>query len=158
MPRLPQAIWKRRIDNEFAELSRTGIKFTASADRTDYVLEFSGRGYFLDGGTVKTIDSHKVRVQLLRDYPYAGGIDVTWVTPIFHPNIRAEDGKVCIQILNAWSEGLTLVSLAKGLRHLLDHPNPSDPLNKSAAKYFVEHGLAAPGALAPKPGKPRIVL
>ena len=158
MPRLPEAIWRRRIDNEYAELAKSGFQFTASADRTDYVFEFAGKGYFLAGTVVKPITSHKVAVQLLRDYPYAGGIDVTWATPIFHPNIRAEDGKVCIQLLNAWSEGLTLVSLAKGLRHLLEHPNPSDPLNKQAAKYFVEHGLCEPGALAPKPGRPRIVL
>lgn len=158
MPRLPQAIWRRRIDNEFAEVSRNGLKFTVSADRADYVFEFTGKGYFLDGTIVKPVTSHRVAVQLLRDYPYAGGIDVTWVTPIFHPNIRAEDGKVCIQLLNAWSEGLTLVSLAKGLRHLLEHPNPSDPLNKPAAKYFVENGFCEPGALAPKPGRPRIVL
>ncbi len=161
MPRLPEAIWRRRLDNEFAELSASGAVFKAGADKTEYVLELSARGIVLQGGREVPVNSHRVRIRLLRDYPYPGGLEVTWLSPIFHPNIRPQDGRVCIQLLNAWSEGLSLVSLAAGLKQLLENPNPKDPLNKEAAKYFLEKQGLAPSAgqpLARRLEKPTIVL
>lgn len=159
MPRLPEAIWRRRLENEFAELKASGISFAANADKTEYTIALRGKGVFLSSGAIKPVDSHKVRVRLLRDYPYPGGLEVTWLTPIFHPNIRSEDGRVCIQLLNAWSEGLSLSSLAAGLKQLLENPNPQDPLNKEAAKYFSEkQGIAHAQPLPRKLEKPTIVL
>lgn len=159
VPRLPEAIWRRRVENEFNELKASGAVFAANADWTEYTLELRGKGLFFDRGAVKPTFDHKVLVRLLRDYPYAGGLEVVWLTPIFHPNIRSEDGRVCIQLLNAWSEGLSLSSLVRGLKQLLENPNPGDPLNKEAAKYFLERGSElGTTPPQPRPNKPRVVL
>jgi ubiquitin-protein ligase len=145
MPFLPEPIWRRRLDSEYGEMRASGVDFSSNADRTEYVVQFRHPGLCRDGASVRPQDVHKVRFVLGRLYPYAGGLDVVWLTPIFHPNIRSEDGKVCIQLLNNWAESQTLVALVKGLKSLLDNPNPKDPLNKEAADFFSS-GSAAPRA------------
>ncbi|MBI3588314.1 hypothetical protein HY095_03905 [Candidatus Micrarchaeota archaeon] len=162
MPFLPESIWRRRLASEKAELDASGESFSANSDLTQYDFTVRGAGFFLNSdGSVGKAGSHRVRVSLKREYPYAGGMDVVWLTPIFHPNIRSEDGKVCIHLLNAWAEGQTVASLVAGLRQLLANPNPQDPLNKEAAKFFIEHPDAlSASALPPSQNKltrPKIV-
>jgi ubiquitin-protein ligase len=153
---LPEPIWRRRLESEFEEMRESGERFESNAELTEYVVSLKGPALYRESGRIFQRDSHSVKIELLRGYPYPGGIDVTWLTPIFHPNIREADGKVCIQLLNDWAENQTVLSLVKSLRHLLANPNPADPLNKEAAAYF----LSNPDALyaLPKPAKPRIVL
>jgi ubiquitin-protein ligase len=74
---------------------------------------------------------------LFREFPYPGGIEVWWDTPIFHPNID-KDGRVCIQLLNEWSGMQSLVNVVEGLKRMVENPNPDSPLNTEAAKYFSE--------------------
>jgi len=57
---------------------------------------------------------------------------------IYHPNIDWE-GHVCLNILRQdWRPVLNLGSVIFGLFHLFLEPNPSDPLNKEAAKTMME--------------------
>lgn len=152
MPFLPEIIWKRRLESEFEEMRASGEKFESNSGLSEYMVSLKGSGLYRENSRLLSRDSHSVRIDLLRSYPYAGGVDVTWLTPIFHPNIRESDGKVCIQILNDWAESQTVLSLVKSLRHLLENPNPLDPLNKEAAEYYLENGASAS---APK--RPRVV-
>lgn len=154
---LPEAIWRRRLGSELRQMRESGERFSSNADATEYEIEIAGRGLYKDGGAVKERGSHRVGVKLMRSYPYAGGIEVTWLTPIFHPNIRAADGRVCIQLLNNWGATSSLVLLAGGLRQLLEHPNPLDPLDYEAAEYY-SHGvpLKLPPASGPD-NMPRII-
>ena len=163
MPFLPEAIWKRRLAAEFEELKGSGAEYTVNSDLTVYEFTIRAKGLVQDAsGNVSSSNSHKVRVLLKREYPYAGGIEVTWLTSIFHPNIRMEDGRVCIHLLNEWAEGQSLSSLAAGLKQLLENPNPSDPLNKVAAEYFLAHPDALTSSTLSSSGpsastRPRIV-
>ncbi len=140
MPSLPEPVWRRRLQREHEIMSESRASFTCNADRTEYTITLHAPGLVLEeSGAVRMQDAHRVRIRLGREYPYAGGLEVTWLTPIFHPNIRQEDGKVCIQLLNAWSADVTVANIVEGLAHLLEKPNPSDPLNKPAADYFMAH-------------------
>ena len=150
---LPDNIWKRRLESEFEEMNSKGYKFEANADKTSYTVSLHGKSFYKQGDEVLERDSHRVEILLLRNYPYPGGIEVYWLTPIFHPNIRADDGRVCIQLINDWSETTTVSGVIKALQHLLENPNPKDPLNKEAAKWFEENGFAAA-----KPKKPRVIM
>jgi ubiquitin-conjugating enzyme E2 D/E len=107
-----------------------------------------------------------VQIALKREYPYAGGIEVVWLTPIFHPNIHPGDGKVCIQLLNEWSESQSVASLVKALRQLLVQPNPYNALDKEAADFFADRADEVNRVLGidvksfeatPQPLKPKIV-
>lgn len=138
MAALPEAIWRRRLESERQELKATGIDFESSQDCTTYLLRLRAPGYERTQQGVKERFEHEVRITLKREYPYPGGLEVSWITPIFHPNIRASDGRVCLHLLTHWGAAITLAELAKGLQHLLENPNPADPLDKEAAAWFTQ--------------------
>lgn len=141
MPHLPQEIWARRLESEYFEMLSSGISFQASSDKTRYVVSLNAPAFEKTfDGTVKQRREHEFKILLSRDYPYAGSVEVWWLTPIFHPNISKE-GVVCIQLLNLWNEGTTVKSVVQGIKQLLENPNPADPLDKEAAKYFQENSL-----------------
>ena len=92
-----------------------------------------------------------VMLQGPAETPYAGGNftvsivlpkafpikspSVGFQTPIWHPNIEAEKGSVCLDVINdKWTPITTLVSIVEiYLPELLRHPNGEDPLNATAA-------------------------
>ena len=143
MPRLPQEIWVRRIESEYAELRAKGCDFSCSADKTEYVFVLDARGLAKSGASIVPVSKHEVSVKLTRDYTYAGGFELAWLSPIFHPNID-ERGKVCIQLVNKWAAGQTLCSIVDALVQLLQNPNPDSPLNYEAAQYFIENHSGSP--------------
>ncbi|HII38592.1 TPA: hypothetical protein HA318_01140 [Candidatus Micrarchaeota archaeon] len=158
MPWLPEAIWKRRLESELVLMSESNSgSFSCSADKTVYEIVLNGPGLSKEGGTVSKRGTHLVRVLLKREFPYAGGIEVTWLSPIFHPNIRSEDGKVCIKLINQWAEGQTVKQVVDALKQLLENPNPASPLNHEAADYFEANPNALNFAEPPAFRKPRIV-
>jgi ubiquitin-protein ligase len=154
MPQLPLEIWKRRLESEFLEMRASGENFEANAAKTEYTIVLKGEGLEeKENGAIAKRYMHQVKIILKREYPYAGGIEVYWLTPIFHPNISDPEGVVCIQLLNVWNEGVSVKSVVDGLKQLLQNPNPLDPLNKRAAKYFLEKETMA----KTEDKKPRIV-
>lgn len=158
MPFLPESIWKRRLESEYAELQLSGAKFEASSDKTIYTITlFTPAFKESEEGNVEETSFHQVRIELKREFPYAGGIEVTWLTPIFHPNIREEDGRVCIQLLNQWGEMTSLKNIVEGLKQLLSNPNPASPLNKKAADFFLRNPRALNASRAGAPSVPRII-
>ena len=149
---LPENIWKRRLESEYDEMRVIAYKFEVNAEKTEYTVSLHGKGYAKQGDRVFEQDAHKVQIILLREFPYPGSVEVYWLSPIYHPNIREDDGRVCIQLVNDWSESTSVAGVTKALQHLLANPNPKDPLNKQAAKWFEKNGFA--GA---KPSRPRVV-
>lgn len=155
MPKLPEGIWRRRLENEFTTLSTNSriSNLEASPDRSEYHFKLAANGYKKNGENILPINSHDVSIYLTREYPYAGGIEVIWDSSIFHPNIREKDGAVCIQLVNKWSEGQTLSNVVDALVQMLENPNPYSPLNSEAAKYFANY---IPQKR--EPNKPRVVV
>jgi ubiquitin-protein ligase len=65
--------------------------------------------------------------------------EVRFKTRIFHPNISAEDGKVCLNILKSgdWSPALSIELVLLSIQAIMCDPNPEDPLNLEAAKKML---------------------
>ncbi|MEM4255483.1 MAG: ubiquitin-conjugating enzyme E2 [Candidatus Norongarragalinales archaeon] len=147
---LPENIWKRRLESEYDEMRSTRYAFETNADKTEYTVSLRGKGYAKQGEAVVERDSHTIQILLLREFPYPGSVEVYWLTPIFHPNIREDDGRVCIQLVNDWSESTSVAGIVKALQHLLANPNPKDPLNKNAAKWFEENSFALTAKKKPR--------
>ncbi len=163
MPKLPETIWRRRLENEYSTLAKNQklSNLQVNGEKTEYHFQLTGVGYKKNGDAVVPVDNHDISIYLSRDYPYAGGIEVIWDSPLFHPNVREKDGRVCIQLLNEWSESQTLSSVVDALVQLLENPNPASPLNKEAAKYFSQKPMkpqAAPQRPIVKLTKPRVVM
>ncbi len=135
MPTLPENIWQRRLDSEFEEMTDSDIQFTANPAKTEYLVKITKKALQKQNNTIIPIYNHEIKIILKRDFPYPNSVEVYWLTPIFHPNI-ATDGRVCIQLINKWSENQTVKSIILALQQLLDNPNPLSPLNHEAAEYF----------------------
>ncbi|KAH9280599.1 SUMO-conjugating enzyme ubc9 [Echinococcus granulosus] len=48
--------------------------------------------------------------------------DVSFDSPIFHPNVDPSTGSVCVSLLNEWQSCYSLIDLVKALLYLIDHP------------------------------------
>ena len=162
MPQLPERIWKRRLESEYEEMkakaeSDKSFSFTVNAEKTIYLITINAAAYKKGTrGEMERVGRHQVEIRLSREYPYAGGIYLLWKTPIFHPNIRASDGMVCIRMINNWSESQTIANIVDAIRQVLENPNPDDPLDEEAAKYFKERGMGKRRESSRR-GGPRVV-
>lgn len=77
----------------------------------------------------------KIRIKIPKMYPFSPP-SVTFVTPMYHPNID-QQGNICLDILKgSWSASLTLEKVLHSISSLLNDPNPDDPLRSDVARVY----------------------
>jgi len=110
-----------------------------------YHLMMTVPGLALDGRRLIVRNLHRCDIYLHLDYPRRPPV-VTWLTPIFHPNILGPErnGGVC---LGSWSASESLADVCARLGQLVAYRslNPADALNVEAASW-AQRNLVAPGA------------
>ena len=75
-------------------------------------------------------------VSISDDYPFSPP-KVKFSPTIFHPNVFAVSGDICLDILkDAWTPALTISRICLSILSLLDAPNTSDPINAVAAELY----------------------
>jgi ubiquitin-protein ligase len=78
----------------------------------------------------------KLIVTISDDYPFSPP-KVIFSPTIFHPNVFAVSGDICLDILkDAWTPALTISRICLSILSLLDAPNTSDPINAVAAELY----------------------
>jgi peroxin-4 len=106
-----------------------------------------------------------------QDTPYAGGYfhlkivcpstyplappKVTFVTPVFHPNVLFKTGEICLDILkpDAWTPAWTLQNVCRAVAALLSHPEADSPLNCDCGTCRPAVILPALAGLMPLPAR-----
>ncbi|HDZ19647.1 MAG TPA: hypothetical protein ENH75_15220 [archaeon] len=150
MPELPFEIWKDRIENELQNIKDLKVLDRNSIVRDENSVEFKinirSLGYIRVKGKLVPQRSHRIYLKLNRSFPYPGGIDFSWISNIFHPNIHPVElenpgtGYICLNVLKKWSRLSDLQTTVRALKSLIQNPNPEDPLNYpiclDAAEYF----------------------
>ena len=162
MPELPLEIWKERIENEIKILKSLNFleKETIAWHESDvdFWVSINSLGFITDDNkerlTLMPINSHRIFIKINRSFPYPGGIDLSWYSNIFHPNIHPVEvkdsdkpgtGHICLNVLKQWSRLSDLESTVKSLQKLVENPNPDDPLNyticSKAAEFFKRNPI-----------------
>jgi hypothetical protein len=113
--------------------------FVARGDMPEtYTLIFNGRGIWRpdNGAPVLPADRHEVYLRLGAAYPRMMP-ELTWRSPIFHPNISAS-GVVCLGGYGTyWVPSLSLDELCTMLWDMIRFANydPNSPYNRDAALW-----------------------
>jgi ubiquitin-protein ligase len=166
LPSLPEAVLRKRLQNEVAQVRRKTehsiiIKepsFSTFPVEVEVLMK-NVPGPVRRGERITNKYTHKVKITITREYPYQKPI-VEWRSEIFHPNIMEpfDGGYVCTKLLDKWTAQDNLYKFIVGLEGLLSTPNPRDPYGtsscKEAAVYFKDNPFK-PGAL-PKPSEPKV--
>jgi len=117
----------------------TILDFKATGTPPDsYMIRFFGQGIFLSESSSRIMvrDTHSVRVQLGAAYPRSMP-ELSWMSPIFHPNISG-GGFVCLGGYGAhWSPSLNLDQLCEMLWDMIRYANydVESPYNRDAATW-----------------------
>ncbi|RME56377.1 MAG: hypothetical protein D6795_01540 [Deltaproteobacteria bacterium] len=127
-----------RLHNDYEEMIRLGARadwfdfVTEGTPPTRYLLTFRCRGLMRVEDRIVISDFHQCRMLLGAHYP-SHPPDVTWLTPIFHPNIRGEAVCHSSHWAASWSLADFVAELADMIR-LAKH-NVNSPLDRVAADW-----------------------
>jgi len=101
---------------------------------TTYFFKVRLKGLMLaaDGKRAIVTDTHRFELRLGSHYP-SDPPDVTWKTPIFHPNIRGEAVCHSQQWSPAWSLADFVIEIGDMIR--MDKFNNDSPLDRKAAVW-----------------------
>lgn len=144
-PRLRRLVADRKA-LELLKADSSVFDFVARGDMPEsYMLIFNGRGIWRpdNGSPVLFADRHEVHLRLGAAYPRMMP-ELTWRSPIFHPNISAS-GVVCLGGYGTyWVPSLSLDELCTMLWDMIRYANydPNSPYNRDAAiwaKQQKEH-------------------
>ena len=158
MPELPYEIWKDRIENELTNIKKLKVleknSILKGESTVELTLNIKALGLVKNKGELIPQRSHRIFLKLNRSFPYPGGIDFSWITKIFHPNIHpvqtppgnSGTGYICLNVLKKWSRLSDLETTSKALKSLVENPNPDDPLNYTicleAAELFRKKSMS----------------
>jgi ubiquitin-protein ligase len=131
---------------QMEELASSGsFSFRTEGNPPDvYHLMLNEKGIALGAdGKIALRGLHRFDAYLHREYPRRPPI-ITWLTPVFHPNILGpeQNGGVCI---GSWSAAESLSDLCVRLRDLVAYRsvNPDDALNREAGEWAKQHLVCA---------------
>ncbi len=88
-------IWKDRIENEIKSLDNLKVvekdSIIHDENFVEFVVNIKALGFVLkqdpEGIDLVTQKDHRIFLKLNRSFPYPGGVDFSFLTNIFHPNI-----------------------------------------------------------------------
>lgn len=91
----------------------------------------------------------EINIKLNDEYPLKAP-NITFISEIYHPNIK--NSSICLSTLKngSWSPALMLYKVLMSIQALLADPNPDDPLDpvsaaefKANKKKFLDNAIAA---------------
>ncbi|MDQ3824016.1 MAG: hypothetical protein M3321_12335 [Actinomycetota bacterium] len=142
-PRERRLLADLRHMDELGESGRLTFRAEGNPPETYQVLlSVPGLARRADG-TLAVRNLHRFMLYLHRDYPRRPPV-VTWLTPVFHPNLLPPErnGGACI---GRWSASESLADLCTRLADVVAYRsfNVDDALDPDAAEWVRRHGVRA---------------
>jgi len=125
----------KRLQSELMTLMMSGLTGVSAFPEGDNLLSWVGT---IQGpaGTAYEGLSFKLSLKFPTGYPYAPPV-VKFETPCFHPNVDAQQGNICLDILkDKWSAANDVRTVLLSIQSLLGEPNNDSPLNSTAASMW----------------------
>ncbi len=126
-----------RIRNELARSSKNPIPGISLSQDPCYPEDL----FHLLGAIIGPADTPYedslffLSIKLPTDYPLKPP-NITFLTPIYHPNI-SKAGENCLDIFDhQWSPALTIPRAMVSLRELMEDPDPWDPFEADIAGHY----------------------
>jgi ubiquitin-protein ligase len=145
------ARWGRIVSGQIVEARRAGVRFwDAQSGSEEELSRLDAFWMEVHGPPDSPYEggSWRVSVQLTPNFPHASP-SVAFKDAVWHPNVEALSGAVCLDVLNTkWTAVTTLESVAKLLLPaLLGDPNAGNPFNLEAAHEIKNLGGAGRGSV-----------
>lgn len=128
---------RRRLLHDFRKLKNDPQSLPASPEADNIML---WNAVILGpADTIWEDGVFKLKLEFTEKYPHEPP-KVTFVTPVFHPNVYIRSGAICLDILqNNWSPAYDISAILTSIQSLLTDPNPNSPANAEAAQLYREN-------------------
>lgn len=137
-----------RLQKDLEELLRLKasrpdlLEFTyTGVPPVEYQFTIRLKGLKLEGEKAVVVDHHQFSLRLGANYP-SEPPDVTWRTPIFHPNIRGQAVCHSQQWSPAWSLADFVIEIGDMVR--MRKYNVKSPLDRKSATWCEQNGSKFP--------------
>ena len=135
-------MWAKRIQKEIIylmenpeELKKEGITLVPNESN---IQNFHG-SIIGPVGTPYAGLKYDLEIKIGTDYPMKPPYVRFVNRKIYHPNVNTS-GDICLDILKTeWAPTLSLAKVMLSICSLLNEPNPSSPLNSTAANDYVNN-------------------
>jgi len=151
-----RSLEKLRDDSSILDFIVPGALYDGPPE--SYVIRFRGRGFWRTDGTPDVLvrEYHEVAIQLGASYPRMMP-ELSWKTPIFHPNISGS-GIVCLGGYGThWVPSLNLDELCGMLWDMIRYENfdVESPYNREAA-YWAKTQQSFPLPIDERPLRDKV--
>lgn len=84
-----------------------------------------------------------LNIEIPSNYPVGPPV-ITFVTRVCHPNVRFDNGEICLDVLREnWTPILGVVGALESVARLLEEPGTDSPLNVDVAALLRDGDLVA---------------
>jgi len=128
-------MWLNRIRKEIKDIQKEPLDgIILEVDEKDMKI-FNGTIEGPSGTPYAGFLLH-IKITIPETYPLEPP-KVIFKHPLYHPNVSLA-GDICLDILKTqWAPTLCLSKIMLSISSLLNDPNPSSPLNSTAANYWL---------------------
>jgi len=127
---------RKRIQKELEDLIKDPPGNCSAGPKNDSDL-YRWQGFIMgpEGSPYQGGMFH-LEINFPAEYPFKPP-KIHFITKIFHPNIKSQNGSICLDILKEeWTPVLTISKVLLSISSLLTEPNPDDPLEPAIANLY----------------------